>query len=266
MRSSAASPGFVASGCVRPGSRITVLPSGEETTVARIVTYDGDLDRAVAGQSVTLVLADEIDVSRGDVLCAAAAPARVGERFSARLFWMAADPLRPGASFLLKLGTRTVAATVAAVSGRIDLEALGPRPALSLESNDVGDVVIALDRPVSFDAYEDSRETGGFILIDREGGATVGIGLVRAAETEAAASEGARSGWLAAAREKPWRSLAKTMTWRTAGTLGTLLFVYLFTHDARISVAVGAVEVLTKCALYFGHERLWSRLRFGLQA
>ena len=111
---SAALPGSSTAGPSGP-ARVRVVPSGQETAVARIVTSDGDLDEAVAGQSVTLTLADEIDVSRGDVLCAAAAPAQVGERFAARLFWMAGEPVRPGASFLLKIGTRTVGATIAEV-------------------------------------------------------------------------------------------------------------------------------------------------------
>src|SRR3954469_6260390 len=264
--------GFVTSGSVRPGAKVRVMPSGKETAVARIVTSDGDLDEAVAGQSVTLTLADEIDVSRGDVLCAAAAPAQVGERFAARLFWMAGEPVRPGASFLLKIGTRTVGATIAEVKGRVDLETLDLKPVPSLEDNDVGDVVIALDRAVGFDPYGESRETGGFLLLHRDGCDTVGIGLIREAAPEpkpagpeASASDEGQPRWLAPAREKPWRSLAKAITWRTTGSLDTMLLTYLFTHDVRISAAVGLTEILTKCVLYYGHERIWARIRLGFR-
>ena len=265
--------GFVTSGSIRPGSKIRVLPSGKETTVARIVTHDGDLHEAVAGQSVTLTLADEIDISRGDVLCAAAAPAHVGERFAARLFWMGSEPVRPGTSFLLKIGTRTVGATVAEVKGRIDLQTLEPQAAPSLEDNDIGDVVIALDRPVAFDSYDISRETGGFILIDRERSDTVGIGLIReSAEPQARNAEAggiaAQTGghrWLSSVQETPWRSLVKTVSWRAIGSGGSMLLAYVLTADVRIVAAVGLTELAAKGVLYYGHERIWSRIRFGVR-
>jgi sulfate adenylyltransferase large subunit len=267
--------GFVTSGTIRPGDRIRVLPSGQESAIARIVTSGRDLDEVVAGQSVTLTLADEIDISRGDVLCAADAPAQVGERLAARLFWMGGEAVRPGASYLLKIGARTVGAAIAEVKSRVDLETLTLQPVPSLEDNDVGDVVIALDRPIGFDPYAESRETGGFILIDREGCDTVGIGLVSAgvepqpkdagAGEEEAVAPAASSRWLTPALEKPWRSFIKTVSWRAIGSIGSMALAYLLTSDIRIVAAIGLTELTAKGILYYGHERLWSRLRLGVR-
>ncbi|WP_114394159.1 sulfate adenylyltransferase subunit CysN [Oleisolibacter albus] len=170
--------GLIAAGRVRPGDRVRVLPGGTESRVARIVTYGGDLDEAVAGQSVTLTLTDEIDISRGDVLCAPDDPAWSGTRLEAALVWMAEKPMVPGRSYLLKGGTRTALATLAP-EARIDVNTLERTPAEALALNEIGLCLVTLDQAVALDAYDRNRETGGFILIDRVSNETVAAGMVR---------------------------------------------------------------------------------------
>jgi len=170
--------GLIAGGTVRPGDRVRVQPSGRESRVARIVAYGGDWPQAVAGQSVTLTLEDEIDISRGDVISAADAPAEVADQFECTLVWMADEPMLPGRQYLLKLGTRTVTATITEPKYKVNVNTLEHLAAKTLELNEIGVCNIALDRPVAFDAYRDNRDTGGFILIDRLTSHTVGAGML----------------------------------------------------------------------------------------
>jgi bifunctional enzyme CysN/CysC len=170
--------GLVVSGTVRPGDRIRVLPSGRETSVGRIVTADGDLPIAVAGQSVTLALVDELDVSRGDMLAAADAPPPVADQFEATLVWMHEDAMLQGRAYLMKIGTRTVTATVAPLKYRVDVNSLAHLAAERLELNEIGVCEIEVDRPIVFEPYVDSRDLGGFILIDRLSNNTVAAGLL----------------------------------------------------------------------------------------
>ncbi|MCK6434159.1 MAG: sulfate adenylyltransferase subunit CysN [Burkholderiaceae bacterium] len=170
--------GTIAGGTVRPGDRVRAQPSGRESRVARIVTADGDLPLAVAGQSITLTLEDEIDISRGDLISAAAAPAEVADQFEATIVWMADEPLLPGRPYLLKLGTRTVNATVTEPKYKVNVNTLEHLAAKKLDLNEIGVCNVALDRVVAFDAYTANRETGGFILIDRLTNHTVGAGML----------------------------------------------------------------------------------------
>jgi bifunctional enzyme CysN/CysC len=170
--------GQIAGGTVRPGDRIRILPSGRESTVARIVTFDGDLDEAVAGQSVTITLTDEIDVSRGDVIAAASAPAAVADQFESHIVWMSEEPMLPGRPYLLKVGTRTVGVTVAQPKYKVNVNTLEHTAAKTLELNEIGVCNINLDRPVPFDPYGENRDMGGFVLIDRFTNATVAAGLL----------------------------------------------------------------------------------------
>ncbi len=170
--------GLIAGGAVRPGDRVRVQPSGRESRVARIVAYGGDWPQAVAGQSVTLTLEDEIDISRGDVISAADAPAEVADQFECTLVWMADEPMLPGRQYLLKIGTRTVSATVTEPKYKVNVNTLEHLAAKTLDLNEIGVCNIALDRPVAFDAYEVNRDTGGFILIDRMSNGTVGAGML----------------------------------------------------------------------------------------
>lgn len=170
--------GLIAGGGIRPGDRIKVLPSARESTVTRIVTYDGDQDRAIAGQSVTLTLADEIDISRGDIITKADAPAPVADQFEATLLWMSDDHLIPGRPYLLKIGAKTVGASIAQPKYKVNVNTLEQLAAKTLELNEIGISNINLDQPIAFDPYKENRETGGFILIDRLTNDTVGVGLI----------------------------------------------------------------------------------------
>ncbi|MCK9904664.1 sulfate adenylyltransferase subunit CysN [Frankia sp. Cpl3] len=170
--------GQIAGGTVRPGDRLRVLPSGQESTVGRIVTADGDLPEAVAGQSVTVTLTEEIDVSRGDVLAAAGDPAAVADQFECHLVWMADEPMLPGRPYLLKIGARTVNATVAQPKYKVNVNTLEHTAARTLDLNEIGVCNLNLDRAVPFDPYTANRHTGGFILIDRFTQATVAAGLL----------------------------------------------------------------------------------------
>lgn len=261
--------GFVASGRVRPGDRVRVLPSGLETSLAQIVTMDGELNEAVAGQSVTLTLSDEVDISRGDVIASVERQAQVSDRIEARLFWMAAEHLKEGDQFLLKLGAAAVPARVERVRQRVDLASLASVPVSSLGANDIGHVILALDQSIAFDPYTESRRTGGFILIDRESFDTIAIGLVdRAAAEEPVNLQVVRSNapfaWIKWSGEQKRRSALKAMSWRVIGSIATMGAAVVLTQDIRLAAAIGATEVVTKLVLYYGHERLWARIRYGL--
>jgi bifunctional enzyme CysN/CysC len=170
--------GVITDGSVAPGDPVRVLPASRESQVERIVTYDGDLDEAVAEQSVTLTLADEIDISRGDVLVAADSPCQVADQFEAHVVWMADEPLVPGHPYLLKLGTRTVGARVAKPKHRVDVNNLQELAAKTLELNEIGRCVVTTDAPIVFEPYRESRDLGGFILIDRLSNLTVAAGTI----------------------------------------------------------------------------------------
>jgi bifunctional enzyme CysN/CysC len=170
--------GEIVGGSIHPGDRVRVLPSGLESTVARVVTGDGDLFEAVAGQSVTVTLTDEIDISRGDVLVTADSPAGVADQFEAHIIWMGERPMLPGRPYLLKIGTRTVGATVAHPKYKINVNTLEHTAAKTLELNEIGVCNLNLDAPVPFDPYAENRDMGGFILIDRLTNTTVAAGLI----------------------------------------------------------------------------------------
>tara|TARA_R100001244_G_scaffold6964_9_gene9238 strand:- start:2526 stop:4436 length:1911 start_codon:yes stop_codon:yes gene_type:complete len=170
--------GQIAAGSLQPGDRVKSMPSGKQSTVQRIVTATGDLDQAIAGQSVTITLDDEIDCSRGDVLVSADDPSEVSDQFQARILWMSETSLLPGRRYLLKMGAKTVTATVNAPKYGIDVNTLNDVPAKTLELNQIGVTTLSLDQPVPYDPYDINREMGGFILIDRMTNDTVGLGLV----------------------------------------------------------------------------------------
>ena len=170
--------GQLASGTVKPGDAVRILPSGKTTTVERIVTLDGDLDEAVAGQSVTLTLADEVDCSRGDVIAAADNPPEAADQFEATLVWMADEAMIAGRAYWLKLATQSVSATVQAPKYEINVNTLDHLAAKTLELNAIGVVEISTDKPITFEAYGDNRSLGGFILIDKLTNATVAAGML----------------------------------------------------------------------------------------
>lgn len=170
--------GQIVGGVVRAGDRIRVVPGGHESTVARIVTFDGDLAEAVAGQSVTITLADEIDVSRGDVLVAATDPAAVADQFEAHVIWMSEEEMLPGRRCLVKLGTTVVGGSIDHPKYQINVNTFERTAAKTLALNEIGVCNVYLDRPVPFDPYRVNRDMGGFIVIDRLTNATVGAGLL----------------------------------------------------------------------------------------
>ncbi|GAB1389432.1 MAG: adenylyl-sulfate kinase [Rubrivivax sp.] len=170
--------GQLASGVLQPGQRVRILPSGRSTRVARLVGLHGDAPLALAGESVTITLEDEVDVSRGDILCAEDSPAEVADQFECTLVWMAEEPMLPGRPYLVKLGTRTVGATVTEPKYKLNVNTLEHLAAKQLELNEIGVCKLALDRAVPFDAYAENRTTGGFIVIDRMTNNTVGAGML----------------------------------------------------------------------------------------
>ncbi|MCB1476107.1 MAG: adenylyl-sulfate kinase [Rhodobiaceae bacterium] len=170
--------GTLAGGSVRPGQQIAVAASGKVTTVSRIVAQGDDLPQAEAGEAVTIVLADEIDISRGDMLVDAASRPEVADQFAAHLIWMNDSALLPGRPYLLKIGPREIPASVTEIKYRVDVESFGHEAAKTLELNDIGVCNISLAEPVAFDPYADNRQTGSFILIDRLTNLTVGAGMI----------------------------------------------------------------------------------------
>ena len=268
--------GFVSGGNIRPGDIVRILPDGRDTRIARIVTADGDLKSAVSGQSVTLTLTEEIDVSRGDLLCSPVSPALVGDHLEAKILWLVREPLALGKSYLLKLGAKTTPAAVRAVSARIEIEtglATPLREGATLAFNEMGEASLALETLIACDAYADNRETGGFILIDRISNETVGVGIVRSANgSERSAAEMIDASYASmegvalpapAARRRPIRSFVKALTWRVPASFVTFLAVYLLSKDASLALSVVAVDFVAKIALYYVHDELWKHSPFG---
>ncbi|MFT5431645.1 MAG: bifunctional enzyme CysN/CysC [Myxococcota bacterium] len=170
--------GTVASGRVSPGDPVTVLPSGKTSTVARVVTYDGDIEEAFAPMAVTLVLEDEVDISRGDMLVHPDNVPTSSTEFEAHLVWMTEEPLAIGHGYLVKHTTNQAPAVVSAIRHRVDINTLDPVEAGTLNLNEIGKVAITLSRPISFDRYKDNRQTGAFILVDRITNNTVAAGMI----------------------------------------------------------------------------------------
>ena len=170
--------GLVASGSITPGDPVRILPGGRTSTIARVVTFGGDLPRAVAGQSVTLTLTDEIDCSRGDVIVAAESPPEAADQFEATVVWMADEEMLPGRPYWLKLATQTVTATVQQPKYQINVNTMERLAAKTLELNAIGIANLSTDRPLVFEPYADNRQLGGFILVDKITNATVAAGML----------------------------------------------------------------------------------------
>jgi bifunctional enzyme CysN/CysC len=171
--------GTVLGGCVQPGDEIVVLPSGVRSRVARIVTYDGDLSQASAGQAVTLTLADPVDVARGDTVAAADHQPHFTDQFAAHLVWLDEVPLLPGRQYMIRLGTATLTARVTELKHQLEMNTGLEKAAKRLTINQIGFANLALDRPAAFDIYGENRDTGSFILVDPVSNATAGAGMIR---------------------------------------------------------------------------------------
>jgi len=171
--------GLIATGCIKPGNAIRVLPSGKTSTVTRIVTFDGDLDEAVAGQSVTLCFADEIDCSRGNVISQADNPPQTADQFETTIVWLADEPLHVGRAYWLKLGTQVVSAVVHQPKYAVNVNTMEHMATKTLELNAIGVAQIVTDKPIVFESYAENRTLGGFILIDKMTNATVGTGMIQ---------------------------------------------------------------------------------------
>jgi sulfate adenylyltransferase subunit 1 len=180
--------GTVASGSIRVGQRVKVLPSGVESTVARIVTFDGDLQEAGAGEAVTLVLKDEIDISRGDLLLDAQESLPAVQRAAVDVVWMAEQPLTPGQSYDIKIAGKKTRARVDGVQYQVDINNLTQRSVDALPLNGIGLVDLTFDEPLVLDKYQDNPVTGGMIFIDRLSNVTVGAGMVNQPNTDAVAA------------------------------------------------------------------------------
>lgn len=196
--------GTLTSGQVKVGDEIVVLPSGQESTIDRIVTYDGDLEEANPGQSVTLTLKDEIDISRGDVIAHKENRPCIAQQIEASLIWLSEEPLQVGRAYQLKAGHQTVIATVSRIDHKLDVNTLEEVEDKQLSTNDVGVCELNLSKPIVFDAYTNNLETGNFILIDRLTNATISAGLIKGADRRADNVH-----WQHMAVDKEARSLAK---------------------------------------------------------
>ena len=170
--------GTVASGVLRPGDEVVALPSGMRSTVERIVTFDGDLEVAGPGRAVTVTLADEIDVSRGDLLVGGDDSPNRAHEVDATIVWMDTEPMEPGRQYLLRSATGQSNASVTSIRHRVDVNTLAERPAAALGLNDIARCAISTDRELLFDPYDTNRRTGSFVLVDRLSNATVGAGMV----------------------------------------------------------------------------------------
>ncbi|MEE4201117.1 sulfate adenylyltransferase subunit CysN [Erythrobacter sp.] len=170
--------GLIASGTVKPGDPVRIVPAGKTSTVKTVTTLDGDLDEGVAGQSVTLTLEDEVDCSRGDVIASADGPPEASDQFCATIVWMDETAMKPGRGYWIKLGSQTATANIQPPKYEIDMGSLDRLAAKTLELNSIGVAEFAVDRPITFEPYAKSRELGGFILIDKFTNATVGAGMI----------------------------------------------------------------------------------------
>jgi len=176
--------GQIASGALRTGEEVVVLPGGHRTRIAGIDTFDGELDEAVAPLSVTLRLEDDLDVARGELIASASDPPTVAREFDADVCWLASEPLRAGGRYAIKQTTRTAKAIIEALIDRVDIDRLEREPDPDeLALNDIGRITLRTSVPLAFDPYAGNRRTGSFILIDESTNATVGAGMIQAART-----------------------------------------------------------------------------------
>jgi sulfate adenylyltransferase large subunit len=262
--------GIMASGHLRTGDAIKVLPSGRAAVVRRIVTADGDVKAAHPGMVPTLVLDREIDVSRGDVIVAAGDRLRPVRRFSARLLWMAEEAFAPDRKLRLRLASSDANVIGIEIGHLVDIHSYGTAPAARLGTNTIAGVTLSLDRALAVVDHGENRILGSFILVDPVTGATVALGIADSRTLpRSKATTAISGGWHTLFRptgERPLRSIVKAITWRITGSLDTFLLSWLFTQSAKVAAAISLAEVVTKLVLYYVHERAWARSEFGLSS
>jgi sulfate adenylyltransferase large subunit len=256
--------GLITGGEVHPGMPVQILPSGERTRVERIVTADGDLDHAFAGQAVTVTLADEIDASRGEVIAGIGPNTPVTSRLEARLVWMGRDAMVPGRHYLFKLATCSATAQLEPHLRVIDLDTRETLATDRLVMNDIGTGVLQLDRQIAADRYADQKDTGSFILIDPESYDTVAMGIVEGTFPEEPLSLASKP----VVEEVRWtdtkaRSIAKAIGWRAVGSVGTFVVAGLATGSLKLAGDLVLAEILLKIAFNYFHERLWTAISWG---
>jgi bifunctional enzyme CysN/CysC len=244
--------GTIAGGVAKVGQPVAILPAGLQSRITRIVTADGDLTSAVEGQPVTLTLADEIDVSRGDVIVPATHIIPGRTRVSARLLWMDENRLTKGASLIVKLASATANARMAELNHAIDIHSFTPRSAVSLGMNEIGLVDLVFDRPLVATDYQTSRELGAFILIDRMTNQTVALGVIEPSGDSGKSASFWRE-TLAAERPEFWQSATSRLL--GAGALGGLVFALTGNAIAAAAVAVG--ELILSPALRQCVQAVW---------
>ncbi|CAD5257971.1 Sulfate adenylyltransferase subunit 1 [Bosea sp. 62] len=242
--------GTVARGRLRVGDAVAALPSGRRSTIARILAPSGDVSQASAGQSVTITLSDEIDISRGDVIASVVHAPVVKQELQARLLWTGEAALREGGEFILKLATANANAQIVRLHHSVDIESYAEAPAENLAMNGIGLATLTLDRPLAVLDYTHSRELGGFILIDRLSNQTVAFGFVETrtapnkarsiAETGAAVRVALRFvGWRGAQERRAW---FEAMSWRLASGVFVFAVVALSTEQWGLAAVLALGE------------------------
>ena len=258
--------GLIASGHVKPGDRITVLPSKRDAVISRIVTFDGDLDQAEAGQSVTIALDREVDISRGDVLALSDNLVGTAKSVEAQILWMSAEPLQVEKSYLAKIGAVTLPVIISRPETALDIENYAERPVTVIDLNTIFLSRVTFDRIIPIERYDDIRDLGSFILIDRMTHEVAALGIVRALETPAilnSSKSGTKS--VRPVYEPLRRSHLKTASFAASSLIVGLLITLLSLAFAfGTSYAIG-IFALVEILLFFGHERLWARTNRGLQ-
>lgn len=257
-------------GRIRVGEAVTILPSGRMSSVARVIGAGGDTSNATAGQAVTLTLADEIDISRGDLIVATETPLPVRRELKARLLWTGERAMLEGGQFALKLGTQAVNATVETLHHSIDIEGFRPVPAQSLRMNGIGLATLRFDRPLVALPYDDSRELGGFILVDRISNETVAFGFVAAEEGSRRIAAPEVEGTLARLRQAQIRLTGRrgtperrlwwsAVSWRVLSTAGLFAAAFALTGRADLSGALALGDIALRPSLRALHAHLWRK-------
>ncbi len=256
--------GLIVSGAVHIGMMVRLLPSGRVTRVARIVTFDGDLESAEAGRSVTLTFTDEVDASRGDLVAGVDQAPSASDRILARVFWIGDRALGPGQRYLLKLATSTATASVEPQLRVLDLDSRGLVEAPTIAPNEIGTCTLRLNRAIAAEPYAACRETGSFILIDPETFDTVAMGCIeQIPQSRSATLKSSSRRQFARWTETHARSLAKAMSWRTTGGIDTFVVTFVISGSTKIAGSVALADVVTKILIHYLHERVWALVPWG---